>query len=287
MIIDRRNFLGLMAAGAVGALYPSPTQKKSQPHTKEGADVTAPTHTCILLHGLFFMQFKNNLLTVTTAKFSPQHTFGFRPQGTSAIQKILPGTDIDWKDVGLKPGPTKTFPSSVLQFSAGETGTGELLPAGNKNYHFKLTLNQPFEIHAFRHKVNNLGHFDKVSIPKGPKNNGKAHIKDSVIKSCGSAATNPISLLVGLVYERDASCTLPGVVSFYAEHQMTCNTINSARVNPALKAAQQLFASPSAFGVLADDEFSACELLLGDCFIPGPGFFGVNPINCAQFGINP
>jgi hypothetical protein len=79
--------------------------------------------------------------------------------------------------------------------------------------------------------------------------------------------------------------------------------INSAHVNPALVAAQELFTSPKDFdlefqdvdgipkvcppdndvyGVLKNDEFSACELLVQNCIeLEGP-----NPINCAQFGVN-
>jgi hypothetical protein len=260
------------------------------------------TYTCILLHGMFFMQFKNHLLTVATPKFPP-HKFGYRPQGVTNIQPLPGGPDIDWANVGLKDNVSskETFPSSILQFSSSQTGTGELLPAGNTEYRFKLKLNRPFEIYTFR--PGKLGSFSAVAKQKSPKPSHKDRVRESVIKACGSTSTNPIALLVGLVYERDASCTLPNVLSFYAEHQMHCNMIKSANVNPVLKAAQKLFASPSDFdlefhdvwgipnvcppdkdvyGVLKDDEFSACELLVHDCIEAG----GPNPINCAQFGVN-
>jgi hypothetical protein len=260
------------------------------------------TYTCILLHGLFFMQFKSHLLTVTTPKFHP-HKFGYRPQGTATIQALPGGPDITWTNVGLKDNTssTETFPSSIMQFSGSQTGTGDLLPPGKKNYQFRLTLNRPFEIHTFR--PGKLGNFSLEAKQKPTKSNGKDHVRENVIKSCGSVPSNPIALLVGLVYERDVTCTLPKVLSFYAEHQMACNQIKSAHVNPALVAAQKLFASPSDFdlefqdvegvpnvcppdkdvyGVLKDDELSACELLVHDCIeLAGP-----NPINCAQFGVN-
>lgn len=262
-----------------------------------------PTYTCILLHGLFFMQFKNHLLTVTTPKFN-SHKFGYRSQGTPNIGPLPPGApDIDWTTVGLKDNTSsrETFPISIMQFSGSQTGTGELLPPGNKEYEFKLTLNRPIEIHTFR--PGKLDAFIQEAKRKPPKGNGKDHVRENVIKSCGSVPGNPIALLVGLVYERDATCKLPNVLSFYAEHQMACNMINSAHVNPALVAAQKLFASPMDFdlefqdvmgipnvcppdndvyGVLKDDEFSACELLVHDCI----QFGGPNPINCAQFGVN-
>ncbi len=204
------------------------------------------TYTCILLHGLFFLQFKNHLLTVTTPKFRP-HTFGYRPQGISTIQPLPGGPDIDWTNVGLKDNmsSTEAFPTSIMQFSASQTGTGELLPTGNKNYYFKLTLNRPFEIHTFRR--GKLGTFSAVAKQKPPKGNGKDHIRKNLITSCGSQPTNDIALLVGLVYEREASCSLPNVLSFYAEHQMDCNLIDYKHVNPALLAAQGLFAVPQRF----------------------------------------
>ncbi|HLK06589.1 MAG TPA: hypothetical protein VKV30_01545 [Candidatus Angelobacter sp.] len=302
MITDRRNFLALMAAGALGTLYGAPTKNASR-GWQQNTTTAAPTYTCILLHGLFFMQFKNHLLTVTTPIFKP-HTIGSRPQGTNNIKLIPAGTAIDWTNVGLKDNgsSTETFPPSIMQFSASQTGSGELLPAGKKNYHLKLTLNRPFDIHPFRHQ-GKLGDFGKVAKQKSPKANGKDHIRDNVIKSCGSVPNNPISLLVGLVYERDASSTLPGVISFHAEHQMNCNQIGATQVNPALVKAQDLFANPKdfdlefqdvggiasvcpddigAYGVAMNDEFSACELLVGQCI----QFAGPNPINCAQFGVN-
>jgi hypothetical protein len=268
-----------------------------------------PPTTCILLHGLFFMQFKNHLLTVATPKFAG-HTFGSRPQGSgSVIQQIFPETTIDWTDVGLKDNrnSNEQFPSSTLQFSRSQTGTGDLLPQGNKGFHFQLILNKPMEIHPFRLGNGNLGDFATVAKPKPPKGNGKANVRENVLNSCGSGGNNSFALLVGLVYQQEMGCTLPNVISFYGEHQMPCAQIGADEVNPALLAAQNLFASPGdfdlefedasglqtvcppaqdAFGVLKDDELSACELLLGDCFIPPPDFFGVNPINCAQFGVN-
>lgn len=264
-----------------------------------------PPTTCILLHGLFFMQFKNHLLTVATPKFGP-HTFGHRPQGSgSAIQQIFPGTTIDWTDMGLKDNKSSSeqFPATILQFSAPQTGTGELLPRGNKEFHFQLILNRPMEIHPFRLGSGNLGDFANVAIIENPKGSGKDNVRENVLNSCRAGGNNSFALLVGLVYEQEANCTLPNVISFYGEHQMPCQDIGAGQVNPALKAAQKLFASPrdfdlefqnisgippvcppdqDVFGVLKDDELSACELLQGDCFIP----FGPNPINCAQFGVN-
>lgn len=268
-----------------------------------------PPTTCILLHGLFFMQFKNHLLTVATPKFAA-HTFGHRPQGSgNVIQQILPGTTIDWTNAGLKDNKSSNekFDPTILQFSGPQTGTGNLLPPGNKEFHFQLILNRPLEIHPFRLGSGNLGDFAKVAIIKGPKGSGLANVRENVLDSCGNEGNNSFALLVGLVYEQEAGCTLPNVISFYGEHQMACQNIGSAQVNPALKAAQKLFASPGdfdlefrdvsglqpvcppdqdAFGVLKNDELSACELLLGDCFKPRPDFRGVNPINCAQFGVN-
>jgi hypothetical protein len=98
-------------------------------------------------------------------------------------------------------------------------------------------------------------------------------------------------------------CKLPYVLSFYAEHQMACKKITATEVTKALIAAKDLFASPQdfdlefqqaavtsvcppdtpdAYGVLNNDELSACELIPGKC-VPS---FGPNPINCAQFGVN-
>lgn len=265
-----------------------------------------PPTTCIFLHGLFFMQFKNHLLTVATPKFAA-HTFGHRPQGGNVIQQIFPGTTIDWTDVGLKDNRSSNeqFPATILQFSSSQTGTGDLLPQGNKEFHFQLTLNRPMEIHPFRLGNGNLGDFSKIAKPKPPKSNHKDHVRDNVLNSCGTGGNNSLALLVGLVYEQEAGCTLPNVLSFYGEHQMACEDIGSAEVNPALKAAQNLFASPGdfdlefqdvsglqhvcppdkdVFGALKNDELSACELLLGDCF--KPDIRGPNPINCAQFGVN-
>jgi hypothetical protein len=261
------------------------------------------SYTCILLHGLFFMQFKNHLLTVTTPRFKG-HKFGYRPQGIPNIGPLPPGApDIDWTSVGLKDNTNSNekFPPSILQFSGSQTGTGELLPPGNKEYEFKLTLYRPYDIYSFR--VGTLDTFSNVAKDKPAKTNGKEHVKDNVIKSCGSGSSNPITLLVALVYERDMNCKLPTVLSFYAEHEMDCNMIDYKQVNPALVAAQGLFASPvdfdlefkkvdpvapvcpdhiGVYGVSRDDEFSACELLVHDCI----QFGGPNPINCAQFGVN-
>jgi hypothetical protein len=294
-----------MAAGAMVVLYPGGNQKFLQDKNQER---TAPMPTtCILLHGLFFMQFKNDLLTVATPKFG-DHTFGHRRQGISAIQQILSGTTIDWTNVGLKDNKSskEKFDPPILQFSGPQTGTGDLLPLGNKEFHFQLILNRPMEIHPFRHRNGNLTDFFNVAKPKRPKSNGKDNVRENVLNSCGAGGNNSFALLVGLVYEQEAGCTLPNVISFYGEHRMACKDIGSTQVNPALIAAQNLFANPGDFdlefqdvggftpvcppdqddfGVLKDDELSACELLLGDCFIPPPTK-GTNPINCAQFGVN-
>jgi hypothetical protein len=253
------------------------------------------------------MQFKNHLLHVATPKFA-SHTFGHRPQGSgNVIQQIFPGTTIDWTNVGLRDNKTskEKFDPTILQFSAPQTGTGDLLPSGNQEFHFQLILNRPLEIHPFRLGNGNLGDFANVAIIENPKGSGKDNVRENVLGSCGAGGNNSFALLVGLVYEQEAGCTLPNVISFYGEHQMACKNIGSAQVNPALKAAQKLFASPKdfdlefqdlsgippvcppdqdVFGVLKDDELSACELLVGDCFIPLTR--GPNPVNCAQFGVN-
>lgn len=257
--------------------------------------------TCILLHGLFFMTFKNNSLVVTTPKFNG-HKFGYRPQGAGSIGPLPAGApDIDWTNVGLKDGGVSTFPPSVLQFSSSVTGTGDLLPPGNNNYQFKLTLPRPHEVHSFR--ISKLGDFSLVAKKKPPKGNRKDSVRENIIQSCGSSGTNPIALLVGLVYERETTCTLPHVLSFYAEHQMKCADIKANDVNMALAEAKKLFPSQGdfdlefqdadgispvcppdqdVFGVVKNDELSACELLVNDCIT----IEGVNPINCAQFGVN-
>jgi hypothetical protein len=265
----------------------------------------APNYTCILLHGLFFMTFKNHSLIATTPK-SPDHTFGYRPHGTANLGPLPAGApNIDWTNVGLKDNSSspEKFPQSILQFSANDTGTGELLPPGNSAYEFQLKLNRPYEIYAFR--PSSLGAFSMMAKPQPPKGNGKKSIRDSVISSCGTTGTNPAALLVGLVYERDATCTLPNVLSFYAEHQMKCSDIDAMDVNMVLTAAQELFASPAdfdlqfvnppqqvppvvppdmdAYGVVKNDELSICELYVGGGSIT---IEGVNPINCAQFGVN-
>ncbi|HEU5414575.1 MAG TPA: hypothetical protein VFW31_12490 [Candidatus Angelobacter sp.] len=261
-----------------------------------------PAYSCILLHGLFFMAFKNNQLIVTTPKFKP-HKFGYRPQGITTIGSLPAGApDINWTNVKLKDNSSSAqiFPNSVLQFSSSACGTGELLPQGKKNYEFTLALPRPLEIHSFR--LSQLWAFASVAKKKPPKGNGKQSIRENVISSCGGGVNNPIALLTGLVYEQDVGCTIPHVTSFYAEHQMNCANIKAADVNKALRAAAKLFANESDFdlefqdipsdpvcppdtdvyGVLKNDELSACELLVQDCVrTEGP-----NPINCAQFGVN-
>jgi len=260
--------------------------------------------TCILLHGLFFMTFKDNKLIVTTPKFA-MHKFGERDQGQPNIGPLpASAPDIDWStSVGLHDNANspQTFPKSIMQFSSRGTGTGELLPPNNSAYQFQLKLPLPCEIYSFRQ--DQLAVFNGCAIDPVPKPSGSKSVKQSVMDFCGPVLGNPIALLTGLVYERTPSCTLPSVLSFYAEHHMHCANIKAQQVNAALLAAQGLFTSgadfdlqfkdidmipicppsPNPYGVAPNDELSACELSVGGCFQP----LGPNPINCGQFAVNP
>jgi hypothetical protein len=197
------------------------------------------------------------------------------------------------------------FPKTLLNFSAGATGVTELLPLGNAEYEFKLVLPRPANFYAFR--PDKLGTFNKVArIPISPKPSRKEPVRSNIIRSCGSNDDQPIGLLTGLIYERLLGCPIPKVLSFHAEHDGRCADIKSTQVNDALDAAQLLLQTgsefdlkfqdvatspicpptPNQYGVQATDELSACELHNGGCKRGDKWFFGPNPINCAQFGVN-
>ncbi len=305
MTTDRRKFVKMMALGAAGYAVGLHLNALNF-DACQGADLT-----CILLHGLFFMTFKGNTLIVATPDFF-KHQFGERDQGATTTVGPLPkgAPDIDWTQSEYKlqdnQSSTNTFPSSIMQFSASDTGTGELMPAGSTGYKFQLKLPRPCDIFPFR--PSNLAVFAKCAKDVPQKPQGKKSVKQSVIDSCGGLTRNgPIALVTGLVYQRLPGCPLPHVLSFYAEHHLHCSNINANAVNPALKAAQALFApssgnnfdlqfdptvpvqsvcrpTPNPYGVVERDEYSLCELQ--------PTFHGCiqdkgpNPINCAQFGVN-
>ncbi|HEU5414576.1 MAG TPA: hypothetical protein VFW31_12495 [Candidatus Angelobacter sp.] len=294
MIINRRNFLGLMAAGAIGALCSAREEHKKS--KRVDAD-----YACILLHGMFFMTFKDSQLIVTTPRFR-DHIFGIRGQDDSTIIPLLPilgSRDLYWTQIGLKDGGMQQFPKTLLSFSAGDTGVGELLPLGNAGYEFSLILPLPANIYPFR--ADTLGTFTKVArIPISPKPSRKESVRSNIIRSCGSNDSQPIGLLTGLIYERSSGCLVPNVLSFHAEHPGHCPDIGATQVNAALDASQALFQTGTEFdlkfqdfptvpicppksdqyGVHSIDELSACELTDRGC-TRGP-----NPINCAQFGVN-
>ncbi len=298
MITDRRDFLGLMAVGAIGTLCPAQS-RQSQGDKLDGG------YTCILLHGMFFMAFKNNQLIVTTPRFK-NHIFGIRgPNDVNIfpLLSILGLRDIYWTQIGLKDGGMQQFPKTLLNFSAADTGVTELLPIGSMDYEFSLVLPRPADIYPFR--KDKLGTFETVArIPTSPKPSRKDPVRDSIIRSCGSDKNQPVGLLTGLIYERLPGCLLPNVLSLHAEHNGHCSEIGATQVNAALNEATHLFQNqtefdlqfqdaattpicpptPNQYGVQVIDELSACELSDGGCtrtkWDKGP-----NPINCAQFGV--
>jgi len=268
---------------------------------------------------MFFVGFKGDNLIVATPKFQ-LHTFGMREQGQPTIGPLPPGApDINWTKVGLVPNPkAQPFPPNIPQFSAPKTGLGEFMPDTTKAREalgFQLILPRPDEIHGFR--KSHLGNFVDVTKSAFSKPNGLEPMPDNIISNCGGKThpEAPLTLLIGLVFTKAPAWPRKNVVSFYAEHSQSCN-LTENDVNAALDQGKQLFENPQnfdlqykhpplpspspspaptpapaagvdcplcdSFGVTRNDLFSIEEIDLKSCCANK----GVNPINCAQFGVN-
>jgi hypothetical protein len=296
MQINRRSFIKTLTYGALSCTAGGFSVDSLM------ADCMPSDFVCILLHGLFFMQFKGDKLIVATPKFQP-HTFGMREQGQPNIGPLPHGApDINWTSVGLVPNANSIdFPQfpDIPQFSRGETGVGELMPVGTQDHEFQLILPSPQEIHGFRQ--GQLQNFLDCTESNHPKPGNLKPMQENIKNHCGPN----FSLVTGLVYKKTNEWKHKNVVSFYAEHSVSCMNLKAADTNNALCKGKKLFAHSEnfdliykdpaawppavcpdktcAFGVSPDDQFSAFELTLTPpacCQTRG-----VNPINCAQFGV--
>lgn len=314
MQTNRRSFIKMLTYGALAYTAGGPGVESLM------AACTPSGSVCILLHGLFFMGFKGNNLIVATPQFGG-HEFKFREQGKPFGQFPPGGQNIDLSlpSSGLVDNAnTKTFPPNIPQFSASKTGVGEFMPAGKHAHEFQLILPRPDEIHGFR--KSHLGNFINVTESGHPKPNGLEPMQENIISNCGGKGhpEAPLALLIGLVFTKTAAWKFKNVVSFYAEHHKSCD-LTDVDVNAALDQAKHLFENdqnfdlryalppppsstptpspapsptPAAgvdcppcdsFGVTRNDLFSIEEIDLNACCATK----GPNPINCAQFGVNP
>jgi hypothetical protein len=251
----------------------------------------------ILLHGLFFLEFSNNLLTVTAPDIS-MHKYCMVSNGflTEFPQQLKP-IDIDLSPTslsGLQQGMINKFTDhpAIPQFSKQDTKVGDL----QSNYRLKIILPQPEDLIPLR--LAELSDFQKVA------QNG--NIAKSVYDSCSQGATNTkFSLLTSLRYLKKPAFGSPPTVTigFYAEH-MDIPTI--PEMNTTYVEAQAIWQnkanfdiqlqaifppSPSVcpevhpgYGILPDDENSLAELLNAD---PCSATKGTDVANCVHYGINP
>lgn len=294
MPTDRRSFVKMLG---YGALYGALSCAVEETFTDSlMAECSSSSFVCILLHGLFFMGFKGNNLIVATPTFTP-HQFQFREQG-NALGSLPGGQNIDWTSVGLvdNTASTMNFLPNIPQFSSGETGVGEFMPAGTTSHKFQLILPRPDEIHGFREC--DISKFKDCTEKNHPKPSGLTPMRENIISKCGPN----FALLTGLVFRKTAAWKRKSVVSFYAEHRNSCD-LTKDDLNLALNEGKTLFKTPGnfdlqyskppaptstcpnecdGFGVTKDDQLSIEEISLQDCCVPK----GANPINCAQYAVN-
>lgn len=296
MHTNRRSFVKMLSYGALSCVAGGFSVGSLM------ADCPPSDFVCILLHGLFFMQFKDDKLIVATPKFQP-HTFGMREQGQPKIGPLPPGApDINWTSEGLgKNSNTIDFSQfpDISQFSASETGVDELMPDGTKEYEFQLILPKPEQIHGFRQVQ--LKNFLDCTESNHSKPGTLKPMQENIQSHCGPN----FALLTGLIYKKEKKWTRKNVVNFYAEHDLSCQKIKATDIDDALQVGRKLFANQQNFdlaykdpgkplpagcsndpcydfGVTSNDLLSVFELNHEHECCQSKG---TNPINCAQFGV--
>ncbi|MBZ5508549.1 MAG: hypothetical protein LAO78_24080 [Acidobacteriia bacterium] len=251
----------------------------------------------ILLHGLFFMEFANNLLVVTAPDIG-MHKYCMVNNGflTEFPQKVKP-IDIDLGPSslsGLQKGAVNKFTDypAIPQFSKKDAKVGDL----KTNYRLQILLPQPEEIIPLRRAE--LSDFQKVA-PNG-------NIAKRVFDSCSQGGKNSkFSLLTCLRYTKQPAFGSPPTVTigFYAEHKdfpkisemnatyTQAQAIWQTGANFDLQLQEIFPPSPKVcpevhpgYGIVPDDENSLAELLLE---VPCSSKKGTDVANCVQFGVNP
>jgi hypothetical protein len=113
----------------------------------------------ILLHGLFFLEYKPDDLLYVTAPFIPSQTspppplmgHDYRignPEDGPSLQKVPPNAVLYWTGK-LKGTPRNDFPDQMLQFHKGEAGTGDISDDPTQ-FAFRLILPSPDNIFPLR-----------------------------------------------------------------------------------------------------------------------------------------
>lgn len=250
----------------------------------------------VLLHGLLFMEYKDDLLYITApyvpARLAPlpplmAHNYRFgNPEDGSNLRKIPQNSIFDWR-YQLTGDKAKEFPREILQFSKKDAETGDIWDDRMK-FAFRLILPAPFEI---------------VPLRKGDRYEFPVYTDRKVWSSIAKHGSPKMALVTCLHYqgESDPSGSNTNRCHFYAE----CDRLEDVRhTNYAYDNTKTMFtkgfdlqlhedatnlplvsAVPPALDdpKLTDlenrdkDEYSLAEL-------PKPAT-AVNVANCGQFGV--
>ena len=267
-------------------------------------------NTYILLHGLFFLEYKSNDILYVTAPFVPPQSFpppplvghDYRignPEDGAGLHRVPPNTVLHWTQK-LRGRPKNDFPDDMLQFRKGESGTGDITDDPTR-FAFRLVLPCPFDIFALR---------------RGNRSDLPVDASSKVWSSITAHASSSLMALVTcLHYEADSepSGSNTNRCHFYAESDCPEDVPHA---NHAYGETSKMFSkgfdlrlkkgssTPTTVRVLPpavddprlvdlqgrdQDEASLAELLPGTVKCPPPQFpaEGINVANCGQLGVFP
>lgn len=193
----------------------------------------------ILLHGLFFMEFKpqsNADTLVITAPDIKEHKHCMLHNGLFMEFPLEKPFQMDLRTqlTDLVPGKIDSFEHypAIPQFSKTQAKVGELV---GQNYRLRIVLPLPQEIVPLR--CGSLMDFGGAA---------EGQVKESIMSECGKGGNNQFALVTCLRYLKShANASPPGSThSFYAEHMQVPDP---QQTNQAYKTAGQLFSHPENF----------------------------------------
>jgi hypothetical protein len=196
-----------------------------------------PNQVFILLHGLFFLEYKGNNLVVTAPQVvDHDYQIGTPDNDGSDLQPIQGQTSLDFSDpkmglVGDK-AFTRRFPPELLQFSKKETGVGDLTGP----FRFRCVLPCPLDI---------------VPLRNGPRSDFRC-VPGGIFLSMNKHPGEQISIVTCLVYTGSIAKIHPTSTNrchFYAEPDFATGIEHT---NQALAEAKLVFAHWDKFDLQLD-----------------------------------
>lgn len=257
----------------------------------------------ILLHGLFFLEYKGPVLFVTAPTVMDHDYRIGNPEDGANLKATppLPNNIVHWENTTLKGGSAVGFPEELFCFSKKEANTGDITDDQSK-FTFRLVLPRPIEIIALRQG-------DRSDFPAKPGN-----IWTSIVNHSKSLRSLDLGLVMCLRYQGtfDPLFSTTNRCHIYAECDCPADLNHT---NDAYASAAKMFSGnfdlqvdpnpitfPPSISPLSpaienlnlselqnrdQDEFALTEFFRQAAGINCPLTLSVNVANCGQFGVLP